>query len=149
MKTTSDDGIEFSIRFSNHESIFDVFDRLDMMKSAYKYKTYIRHIRTICQTDDGRIFYPTSESNLPTARWAFVSTAASFPIGVPVDFILKNTGLTSNGLSSYCTSKKNPSHKYFFMDSGLLHVLPEGIGWVYKNLKKDKQIEELEGDDSN
>jgi len=148
VKTTSDHEIEFIIRFSNHENIIDVFDRLEWMKSAYKYKNDIGSIRNMCQTDDNTIFYPTNKVKLPKARWAFVSATASFPIGVPVDFIIENSGLTSKELSSYCTSKKNPSYKYFFIDSGLLQVHPEGIGWVYKNLRKDKQIPELEGDDA-
>jgi len=149
LKTTSEDGVEFIVRFSGYENIINAFDRLDWMKSAYRFKNDAKKIRTICQTNDGRIFYPIQKTNLPKARWAFVTAVASFPIGVPVDFILEKTGLSSSELSSYCTSKKNPSYKYFFIDSGLLQVHPDGIGWVYKNLIKDGQIENNNGENDN
>ena len=144
VRSTSEDGMTFVVRFMDKNDVFEALNRLMTIKFAYEHRFDIRRIREICQSEDNRVFFPLNDVNLPKARWVSVSAAASYPHGVPVDEISARTGLKSSEISAYCTSKNNPTSEYLHSDKGLIYFSAEGYNWLIGLLEKDKQIENKE-----
>ena len=136
-----DDNTSCVVRFSDASETMEALDKLDSIKSIHQLRKTILRIRKICRTDDGLVHYPRDEIKLPKARWVTVSVSASYPNGVPVDFLLSKSGLSSDELSAYHSSKNNPTSKYLFIQDNLMKITTDGIIWLLSLLEKDKQVE--------
>ncbi|MHA1863236.1 MAG: hypothetical protein ACTSWA_05655 [Candidatus Thorarchaeota archaeon] len=136
-----DDNTSCVVRFSSASETMAALDELDSIKSIHQLRKTILRIRKICRTEDGLIHYPLDKIELPKARWVTVSVSASYPIGVPVDFLLSKSGLSPGELSAYHSSKNNPTSKYLFVQDGLMKITMDGITWLLSLLEKDKQVE--------
>ncbi|MHA1862787.1 MAG: hypothetical protein ACTSWA_03380, partial [Candidatus Thorarchaeota archaeon] len=140
IRLKSETGEEFVVSFSNPEDSMKSIDALLRVKGAFEKRDSILQIKTLCQTDDERVYFPKDGLDLPKARWVSVAAAASFPVGIPVTLITTKTSLKPNEISAYCTSKNNPTSRYLCMEGGPVFIFPEGIDWVLGLLKKDSQI---------
>ncbi|MGY5881770.1 MAG: hypothetical protein RTV31_16085 [Candidatus Thorarchaeota archaeon] len=136
-----DDNITLVVRFADALETMTALDELDTIKSIHRLRKTILRIKKICQTEDGLVYYPKDKVDLPKARWVTVSVSASYPNGVPVDFLLSKSGLSAAEFSAYHTSKNNPTSKYLFVQDNLMKITPEGITWLLNLLEKNKQLE--------
>lgn len=128
------------VKFAQASEAMIALDELDKILMIRKLREMILAIRTICMTEDTIVYIPKDDVDLPKARRVTVSVSATYPNGVPIDIILRTTGLKPAELSAYYSSKNNPTSKYLYVSGNLLHIRPEGISWLFGLLRKDKQI---------
>ena len=131
--------------FTSPDESLDSVDNLLRVKGAVETREAIPRLRELRQTEDNRTLFPDEGSSLPKVRWAAMSAAGSYPRCVSVDEIVSRSGLMSQEISAYCTSKNNPTPKYLYKVDGTVLVRPEGIDWWINLPRKDRQIEEDAG----
>ena len=136
-----DDNTSCVVRFSNASETMIVLNELDSIRMIHQLRRIILRIQEICQTEDGLIYYPKDEIELPKARWLSVAAAASFSVGIPIDSIIEKSELDRKTIAAYCTSANNPTSEYLTIIGDRVHINEKGIEWLLNLLIKDKQID--------
>ena len=134
------ENILFVVKFTNSSDTMNALDELDKIRLMQQMRQSILRIRKICDTDDGAIYYPKRDVELPKARWLSVAAAASYSKGIPIETVLERSELDRKTIGAYCSSINNPTSKYLTVIADIIHINQEGIEWLLNLLVKDKQI---------
>lgn len=130
------------VKFADSSNAMVALDKLDKINQTIRMRESILRIRSICETDDGIIYYPKANAILPKARWLSVAAAASYSTGIPIDTIVERSKLDRKSIAAYCGSVNNPTSEYLTIIQDNVHIDSKGINWLLNLLVKDKQIQD-------
>jgi len=131
------DETTFEVDVSDLSAALAAIKEIDEIKKLYELNQIINKLRNICETEDGIIFFPSKNGELTKTRQLTLTIAASFPVGISLEFIDKMLGISRNNTLAYCHSKNNPTSRYLKIKESKVFIDPDGLYWIFELLKRE------------
>ncbi len=137
LRTRINDETTFEVDIPDLSSALTAVKEIDTMKKLYELNQIVDKLRVICETEDGVIYFPLDNQEMTQAKQLTLTSAASFPVGVPIEFLITKVEMTRSSISAYCSSKNTPTSRYLKIEENQVHINSEGIEWIFNLLKHD------------
>ncbi len=141
LRTKINDETTFEVDVSDLQSALTAVKEIDEMKRLYELNQIVNKLRVICETEDGVIYFPSYNEEMAKAKQLTLAAAASFPVGIPLEFLDKMIRIPRRNIIAYCNSKNNPTSRYLRIEENQVFINPDGVSWIFELLKQDGFIE--------